>query len=83
MSYQRRIDRAQARQDMARDRVAHVAPSANPMFLASLARAKALDARRAALAAPLVVAGRFDRAAIMKAAVAAARLERTRGNPAP
>ena len=83
MSFRRQINWTKARQDLTRDRAAAAAPAANPMFLASMARAKALTARKEALAAPLVVAGQFDRSAIMKAALASARAERARGNPLP
>jgi hypothetical protein len=83
MSFRRSVDWSAARQDLARDRAAPVAHSANPMFLASMARAKALTARKEALAAPLVVAGKFDRSGIMKAALASARAERARGVALP
>jgi hypothetical protein len=83
MALRRSLDWTAARSDLARDRAAPVAHSANPMFLASMARAKALTARKVALAAPLVVAGQYDRSAIMKAALASARAERARGVSIP
>ena len=54
MSFRRQIDWTKARQDLTRDRAAAAAPAANPMFLASMARAKALTAiMKAALASAL------------------------------
>jgi hypothetical protein len=81
MTFRRSVDWTAARHDLTRDRAAPVA--ASPMFLASMARAKALTARKEAFAAPLVVAGKFDRSAIMKAALATARAERARGVALP
>ena len=83
MSLRRTITWSSAQHDLRKDRAAAPAPAENPMFLASMARAKAMTARKEALAAPLVVAGRFDRSAIMKAALATARAERARGVSLP
>lgn len=83
MTYRRQIAWASSMRNLSQDRAAPVAAAANPMFLASMARAKAQTARKEALALPLVVAGKFDRSAIMKAALASARADRARGVSLP
>jgi hypothetical protein len=83
MSLRRSTDWTKARHDLTRDRAVTVAPAANPMFLRSMERARAATERKLALAAPLVVAGKFDRSAIMKAAVGTARADRARGLSLP
>jgi hypothetical protein len=77
MTLRRQLSWSTSMRDLSRDRAA--SPAVPPMFLASMARAKAATERKQALAVPLVVGGNFDRAAIMKAALASARAERANG----
>ena len=78
MTLRRQLSWSSAMRDLSRQRVS---PSAvNAMFTASLQRARALDARRIVRSRPLVVNGIYDRSAIMRAAIAEARVERTRGS---
>src|SRR5687768_4936279 len=77
MTLRRQIAWASSMRDLSRDRAAP--PAVSPMFLASMARAKAATERKQTLAMPLVVGGKLDRAAIMKAALASARAERASG----
>jgi hypothetical protein len=78
MTLRRSISWSTAMRDLSRDRAA--TPAANAMFAASMQRARALDARRAVQARALVVNGAYDRAAIMSAAIAEAKVERARGS---
>jgi hypothetical protein len=78
MTLRRQIAWASSMRDLSRDRA--VTPAVNAMFAASMQRARALDARRAVQARPLVVNGTYDRAAIMSAAIAEAKVERARGS---
>ena len=76
MTFRRQLSWSTAMRDLRRDRAS---PSAsNAMFAASLQRARARDASHLAQSRPLVVNGRFDRAAIMRAAIAKAKLQRSR-----
>ena len=81
MSFRRSLSWSTAMRDIRNDR----APTApvSPMFLASMARARALEACRTIAARPLVVNGAYDRSAIMQAAIAAARADRARGVSLP
>ena len=81
MTFRRSLSWSTAMPDIRNDRAPAAAVS--PMFLASMARARALDARRAAQARPLVVNGAYDRSAIMQVAIAAARVDRARGVSLP
>ena len=61
-------------------RADRAAPVRGALAARALAEAHARETLKAAPAAPLCVAGVFDRAAIMRLAVASARLERARGS---
>ena len=62
--------------DLRRDRAASSA--ANAMFVASMQRAQALDSYRLVQSRPLVVNGTDNLSAIMSAAVAEAKVQRSR-----
>lgn len=80
MTYRRQLSWSTSMPDLRRDRAA---PSAvNALFAASMQRARALDARRLVRSRPLVVSGVFDRSAIMSAAIAEAKVQRSSGSPA-
>ena len=76
----RKINWTAAMRDMRNDRAKPVAGflAARSMEIARLDRLV-----REAAAAPLAVAGSYDRSAIMKAAIAFARAQKAKGNKAP
>ena len=77
MNSRRQLSWSVAMRDLRGDRAS---PSiTNAMFAASLQRARARDSSRLAQSRSLVVNGSYDRAAIMIAAVAEAKLQRSRG----
>jgi hypothetical protein len=80
MSYRRQLSWSAAVRDLCLDRAAPSAPSV--MYLASIQRARALDARRLLQHRTLVVNGAYDLSAIMTAANAEAKLQRSRGSSA-
>jgi hypothetical protein len=81
MTFRRQLYWSSAMRDLSRERVS---PSAvNALFAASMQRARALDARRLVQSRPLVVNSLYDLSAIVSAAIAEARVERTRGSSAP
>ena len=80
MTYRRQLSWSTAMRDLRRDRAA---PSAvNALFAASMRRARALETRRLVQSRPLVVNGVLDRSAIMSAAIAEAKVQRSRGSSA-
>jgi hypothetical protein len=80
MTYRRQLSWSTSMRDLRRDRAA---PSAvNALFATSMQRARALDTRRLVQSRPLVANGVFDRSAIMSAAIAEAKVQRSRGFPA-
>jgi hypothetical protein len=66
--------------DMRNDRAK---PAVNFLAARSLEIARLDRLAKEAAAAPLAVAGSYDRSAIMKAAIAHARAQRAKGNKAP
>ena len=77
MTFRRQLSWSAAMRDLRRDRVS---PSAsNAMFAASLQRARARDASRVGQRRLLIADGSYHRAAIMSAAIAEAKLQRSRG----
>ena len=81
MALHRKINWTAAMRDMRNDRTAPVAPG----YLAGLSMERARLDRLAKEAAkqPFFAAGAFDRSAIMKAAIASARLQKAKGSKAP
>lgn len=77
MAFSRKIDWTTAMRDLRAERATPVAPG----FLASrsLEAARLDRLAREAAAVPFVVAGAFDRSAIMTAAIAQARAQRAKG----
>ena len=75
MSYRRKICWSSVMRDLRRDRAAPT--KMGGLFAASMQHARGIDARRAAHSRPLWVDGRFDLAAIMKAAVTEAKVQQT------
>ena len=81
MSLHRKIDWNAAMRDLRNDRAAPAAPR----FLAtrSLEVARFDRLAKEAASVPFAVAGSYDRSAIMKAAIASARLQKAKGSKAP
>jgi hypothetical protein len=80
MTYRRQLSWSTSMRDLRRDRAA---PSAvNALFAASMQRARALETRRLVQRRPLVVNCVFDRSALMSAAIAEAKVQRSRGSSA-
>lgn len=81
MALSRKIDWTAVMRDMRSDRAKPVTPG----FLASrsLEMARLDRLAREAACRPLVVAGSYDRSAIMTAALAQARVQRAKGSKAP
>ena len=77
MSFRRQLSWSTSLHDLTK-----AAPAVKGAVLAPryLLRLRAADALHAAKSRPLVVAGRYDRAAIMQLAIADARDERARGS---
>jgi hypothetical protein len=81
MALSRKIDWSAAMRDMRNDRTTPIAPGLLAARSLEIARLDRLA--KEAASAPLAVAGSFDRSAIMKAAIAQARLQKAKGNKAP
>ncbi|UVF22280.1 hypothetical protein HPT29_026740 (plasmid) [Microvirga terrae] len=81
MSTQRTINWSTAMRDLRKDRVAPAAPGFLAARSVEIARLDRLA--KEAAAAPLAVAGSYDRSAIMKAAIASARAQKAKGSKAP
>ncbi|WP_246529546.1 hypothetical protein [Microvirga zambiensis] len=80
MSLSRRIDWTAAMRDMRADRAK---PTHGFLASRSLEAARLDRLAREAASAPLVIAGAYDRSAIMTAAIAQARAQRAKGSKAP
>lgn len=81
MALFRKIDWNSAMRDMRKDRAAPNAPDRFSERALEIARLERLA--KEAAARLLFVAGSYDRSAIMKAAIARARVDRAKGNKAP
>jgi hypothetical protein len=80
MSFRRRIEWNTAMQDLRADR----APQTSGFLSArSFARVRLESARRAVLEGPLIIGGKINRSALMRRALASARVQRLsqRGHP--